>query len=41
VSHLDGKAIGGRAPGEFGPVTARLQAAYWALHDDPRLTEPV
>jgi branched-chain amino acid aminotransferase len=41
VSHLDGKAIGGRAPGEFGPVTARLQAAYWALHDDPRLTESV
>jgi branched-chain amino acid aminotransferase len=41
VSQLDGAAIGGRALGEFGPVTTRLQAAYWALHDDPRLTEPV
>lgn len=41
VSHLDGHAVGGRAPGEFGPVTARLQAAYWALHEDPRFTEMV
>jgi branched-chain amino acid aminotransferase len=41
VSHLDGRAIGGRAPGEFGPVTARLQGAYWALHEDPRFTEAV
>ena len=37
----DGVPIGGRAPGSFGPVTAQLQAAYWALHDDPRYMEPV
>lgn len=41
VHRLDGVAIGGRAAGDFGPVTRRLQAAYWALHDDPRHTEPV
>jgi branched-chain amino acid aminotransferase len=41
VSRLDGAAIGGRAPGDFGPVTRRLQAAYWALHDDPGYVEPV
>jgi branched-chain amino acid aminotransferase len=41
VSQLDGRAIGGRAPGQFGPVTARLQTAYWALHEDPRFTEVV
>jgi branched-chain amino acid aminotransferase len=41
VSHLDGIAIGGRAPGDFGPVSRRLQAAYWALHDDPRYVEAV
>ena len=41
VSHLDGVAVGGRAAGEFGPITRRLQDAYWALHDDPRMTEAV
>jgi len=41
VSHLDGQAVGGRRAGEFGPVTGRLQQAYWALHDDPRWTEAV
>ena len=41
IHQLDGVPIGGRAPGEFGPVTARLQAAYWALHEDARYTEPV
>jgi len=41
VSQIDGVPIGGRTAGEFGPVTRRLQAAYWALHDDPRLAEPV
>ena len=41
VSALDGVPIGGRAAGDFGPVTRQLQAAYWALHDDPRYTEPV
>ena len=41
IARLDGVPVGGRPPGEFGPVTARLQAAYWALHDDPRYVEPV
>ena len=41
VSQLDSVTIGGRAPGDLGPVTRRLQAAYWALHEDPAFTEPV
>jgi branched-chain amino acid aminotransferase len=41
VSALDGVAIGGRAPGDIGPVTRRMQAAYWALHEDERFTQPV
>ena len=41
VSRLDGVPVGGRRAGEFGPVSAQLQAAYWALHDDPRYAEPV
>ena len=41
VARLDGVPIGGREPGSFGPVTSRLQAAYWALHDEARLTEAV
>jgi branched-chain amino acid aminotransferase len=41
VSQLDGVAIGGRTAGDFGPVTRQLQAAYWALHADPRHAEPV
>jgi branched-chain amino acid aminotransferase len=41
VSHLDGVAIGGREPGQFGPVTQCMQAVYWALHEDARLTEAV
>jgi branched-chain amino acid aminotransferase len=41
VARLDGQPIGGRPAGEFGPVTSRLQAAYWALHDDARYVEPV
>lgn len=41
VSRLDGVAIGGREPGQFGPMTQRMQAAYWALHEDARLTEAV
>ena len=41
VSYLDGVAVGGRRAGEFGPITQQLQQAYWALHDDPRLTEAV
>jgi branched-chain amino acid aminotransferase len=41
ISHLDGVAVAGRATGDFGPVSAQLQAAYWALHDDARYVEPV
>jgi branched-chain amino acid aminotransferase len=41
VSQIDGVPIGERAAGAFGPITRRLQAAYWALHDDPRYAEPV
>ena len=41
IHQLDGVAIGGRPAGRFGPVTERLQAAYWALHEDPRYVEPV
>jgi branched-chain amino acid aminotransferase len=41
VARLDGVPIGARPPGTFGPVTAELQSRYWALHEDPRLTEVV
>jgi branched-chain amino acid aminotransferase len=41
VHRLDGVAIGGRPAGRHGPLTERLQAAYWALHEDPRYVEPV
>jgi branched-chain amino acid aminotransferase len=41
VARLDGVPIGGRSPGTFGPVTARLQAAYWALHEESLLAEAV
>ena len=41
VSHVDGVPVAGRRAGDFGPVSAALQQAYWALHEDPRLTEPV
>jgi branched-chain amino acid aminotransferase len=41
VSQVDGVAVAGRAAGDFGPVSAQLQAAYWALHDDPRFVEAV
>ena len=41
IARLDGVAVGGRPPGDFGPVSALLQQRYWALHDDPRYTEPV
>jgi branched-chain amino acid aminotransferase len=41
VSQIDGVPVGGRAAGDFGPVTRQLQAAYWALHEDPRYTEAV
>jgi branched-chain amino acid aminotransferase len=41
IAKVDGVPVGGRAAGEFGPVTRTLQQAYWALHDDPRHVEPV
>lgn len=41
VSQLDGVPVGGRAAGDFGPVTRQLQAAYWALHDAPDYVEQV
>jgi branched-chain amino acid aminotransferase len=41
VSHVDGVAVGGRRAGDFGPVSAQLQAAYWALHEDARYVEAV
>jgi branched-chain amino acid aminotransferase len=41
VGSIEGVPVGGRAAGEFGPVSSRLQAAYWALHEDPRYVEAV
>ena len=41
VSQIDGVPVAGRATGDFGPITRQLQAAYWALHDDPRYVEAV
>lgn len=41
VSRVDGQAVGGRPAGEFGPVTKRLRAGYWGLHEDPRFVETV
>ena len=41
IAQLDGVPVAGRAAGQFGPVSAQLQAAYWALHEDPRFVEAV
>ena len=41
ISRVDGVPVAGRAAGAFGPVTQRLQAAYWGLHEDPRYVETV
>jgi branched-chain amino acid aminotransferase len=41
IATLDGALVGGRPRGVFGPVSEQLQAAYWALHDDPRYAEAV
>ena len=41
IARVDGAPVGGRAAGQFGPVSERLQAAYWALHEDPRYVEAV
>lgn len=41
IASVDGVPVAGRERGSFGPVSERLQAAYWALHDDARFGEPV
>jgi branched-chain amino acid aminotransferase len=41
ISQVDGVAVAGRPAGQPGPVTAALQARYWALHDDERHNEAV
>ena len=41
ISRVDGVPVAGRAAGAFGPVTQRLQAAYWGLHEDARYVETV
>ncbi len=38
ITTVDGEAVGGGRP---GPVTRRLRAAYWDLHEDPRYSLPV
>ena len=38
VTTLDGETVG---RGEPGPMTRRLRAAYWELHEDPRFSLPV
>ncbi|HZV93859.1 MAG TPA: aminotransferase class IV [Caldimonas sp.] len=38
IAKVDGQPVGRGFP---GPVTKRLQDAYWALHDDPRHRDPV
>lgn len=38
ITTVDGEGIGGGKP---GPVTWRLRAAYWDLHEDPRFSLPV
>jgi branched-chain amino acid aminotransferase len=41
VQRVDGRPLAATAGGDIGPVTRSLQAAYWALHDDPAYAEPV
>ena len=41
IARVDGRPVGGRAAGQFGPVSEQLQAAYWALHEDSRYVESV
>ncbi len=38
IAKIDGRPVAGAWP---GPITRRLQDAYWALHDDPRHRDPV
>jgi branched-chain amino acid aminotransferase len=37
IAKVDGRPL----PSFPGPITRRLQDAYWALHDDPRYRDPV
>ncbi len=38
VTVVDGRAIGDGLP---GPVTRKMRARYWAMHEDSRYSEPV
>ena len=38
IAKIDGRAVAGEFP---GPVTRRLQDAYWALHEGPRYRDQV
>ncbi|MDQ2734119.1 MAG: aminotransferase class IV [Pseudomonadota bacterium] len=38
IARIDGRPIAAAWP---GPITKRLQDAYWSLHDDPRHRDPV
>ena len=42
LTELNGQPVGeGAVAGEPGPVTEKIIAAYWALHDDPAYAEVV
>jgi len=38
IAKVDGKPLRAAFP---GPITRRLHDAYWALHDEPRLRDPI
>ncbi|HET7412400.1 MAG TPA: aminotransferase class IV, partial [Pararhizobium sp.] len=38
VTTLDGRPVGDGVP---GPVTLRIKAAYWRLHEVPEMATPV
>ncbi|MEM7563450.1 MAG: aminotransferase class IV [Pseudomonadota bacterium] len=38
ITRIDGSTVG---HGSAGPVTEKLQLAYWALHDDPQYTSKI
>ena len=38
IRKIDDRSIGGGSP---GPVTRRLNDAYWAMHDEPGMSSPV
>jgi hypothetical protein len=42
LTELNGQPVCGSAvAGGLGPVTEKIIAAYWALHDDPAYAEVV